>query len=383
MRRIVIITHGFTDDIYRVGSLHYAKEFAKDYEVLLISAPVSLINFIIYPSKNLFNKLTNSLKGIYKTCFGYSEFIPFSLLPPIIANTKIGTFFNKLGFSYIWMSKKRLRKHGFSYCDCLIIENPLSLWMTKFIDYKKLIYRATDIYTKMNKNKLIEEYEAYCLDKAYKIITTSEGIKKYFQQNYEIGKKIFVLENGVDLENFQRNNNLDEKHKYLKSINNKLVYVGAFDSRVDLNLIKYIAEKRKDWQILLIGEMNNKVKNLNIYKNIHLLGPIRYEVLPSILKICDIGLLPFDKSNIANEGRSPMKLYEYGICGLPVVAITTFDLSLKNESFVFLSDNREEFEQNIVKAIENLPSLSKEAIESSRVKSWKLKASKLMEIVDD
>jgi hypothetical protein len=98
-----------------------------------------------------------------------------------------------------------------------------------------------------------------------------------------------------------------------------------------------------------------------------------------VLSKCDIGILPF-KNTSENNSRSPMKLYEYGINGLVVVATKTEDLERKAESFVILTQ-KTSFHLAVEEAILKKEQLKPIAISSSIEKSWSLKVKDLIKII--
>ncbi len=104
----------------------------------------------------------------------------------------------------------------------------------------------------------------------------------------------------------------------------RIGFVGAItDQKVDLALLKALAEARPDYSIVLIGKVGEgdpwtDVEPLRGLKNVHLLGPKAYELLPAYLKGFDVALLP-SVMNRYTRGMFPMKFFEYLAAGCPVV----------------------------------------------------------------
>jgi len=98
----------------------------------------------------------------------------------------------------------------------------------------------------------------------------------------------------------------------------RIGFVGAItDQKVDLLLLKALAEAHPDYSVVLIGKVGEgdpwtDVEPLRELKNVHLLGPKPYELLPAYLKGFDVALLP--------SGMFPMKFFEYLAAGCPVVS---------------------------------------------------------------
>ena len=106
----------------------------------------------------------------------------------------------------------------------------------------------------------------------------------------------------------------------------KLGFYGVIDERFDIDLIKGIADARPEWQIILIGPVVKiDPATLPKNKNIHYLGPKKYEELPLYLSGWNVALVPF----LLNESTrfiSPTKTPEYLAGGKPVVSSAIKDV---------------------------------------------------------
>lgn len=98
-----------------------------------------------------------------------------------------------------------------------------------------------------------------------------------------------------------------------------LGFFGLIENWIDLTLLTYAAEHRKEWSIVLVGRANVDVSRLSAYPNIHLLGRRPYQELPRYAKAFDVGICPFVSSELTRN-INPIKLREYLSAGLPVVA---------------------------------------------------------------
>jgi UDP-galactopyranose mutase len=106
----------------------------------------------------------------------------------------------------------------------------------------------------------------------------------------------------------------------------RLGFCGVIDERMDTELIAEIAQRRPDWQIVMIGPVV-KISDSELPKgaNVHYLGGKDYRVLPSYLAGWDVGLLPF-AMNESTRFISPTKTPEYLAAGLPVVSTPIKDV---------------------------------------------------------
>ncbi len=96
-------------------------------------------------------------------------------------------------------------------------------------------------------------------------------------------------------------------------------FVGTIGPAVDLELLEGLAERRKDWSFVLIGEVRRSVGSLASRPNVHLLGPKRREELPRYLGSFSAGIIPYRVGSLT-ETVHPIKTYEYLAAGLPVVS---------------------------------------------------------------
>ena len=106
----------------------------------------------------------------------------------------------------------------------------------------------------------------------------------------------------------------------------RLGYCGVIDERIDLALIAGIADRRPDWQIVMVGPVV-KIPTASCPQrpNIHWLGQQDYQDLPAFINGWDACLLPF-ALNEATRFISPTKTLEYMACGKPSVSTAIKDV---------------------------------------------------------
>lgn len=125
----------------------------------------------------------------------------------------------------------------------------------------------------------------------------------------------------------------------------KIGFYGVIDERFDIELIREMASRRPEWQIILIGpvvKINPEVLPKN--KNIHYLGQKSYQELPSYLSGWDVALIPF-MLNESTRFISPTKTLEYLAGGIPVVSTPIKDVvnPYGIKKLVHIAANSEEF----------------------------------------
>jgi hypothetical protein len=390
--KIIFCTHGFSNDIYKVGSHHYAIQLKNNgFEVLNISSPISIFHFITLFSKSrryrFLLKFKTALKFLYKTSNEYFEYIPISFLPFRIKGLLSNDILLKHQEFFIPFLNFFLSHNNFNEIDYLVIENPKLLFFKNIIKHKKLIYRITDIYpefgnTKINKlqNQIFNDVDIFFI--------TSKNIENYLKSFKISSKKIFLIENGVDAKHYLSNNNLllaNFRFEHLIPSNKlNIVYVGALDDRIDYNLIFFLINKFPQHNFYFFGTIDDisVLKIINNKINSFFLGPISYDILPTVLSKFHVGLLPFILNDI-NNSRSPMKLYEYGISGLTVLSKYTIDLCRKKEPFVILCKDFKDFEIHLSNNDLIRKPFSEIAIQRSILNSWEYKCKEFVQIISN
>ena len=130
-------------------------------------------------------------------------------------------------------------------------------------------------------------------------------------------------------------------------------YTGSLTAtRLDMELIRFIAVRKPDWNIVLVGPEDNlfKTSTLHQQSNIHFLGPKDARQLPQYIHTFDVCINP-QLLNQMTIGNYPRKVDEYLAAGKPVVATKTEAMEMFGDN-VYLCDNKEEYIQNIQKALD-------------------------------
>ncbi|MEW5820714.1 MAG: glycosyltransferase family 4 protein [Cyanobacteriota bacterium] len=176
----------------------------------------------------------------------------------------------------------------------------------------------------INKKPLSAKIVGFSADKvvAVSASTADSYIKNGLKKN-----KVLVVHNGIDTEKFQRINN-EKILKIKNSLNidpEKFIIINIArmeearkGHEVLLESAKIVIEKYNNVHYLLLGDgylrpgLENKVKNLNIARNIHFLGN-RTDVV-NLLSSSDIFCLPSDWEGL------PLVIAEAMSCKLPIIA---------------------------------------------------------------
>jgi len=119
----------------------------------------------------------------------------------------------------------------------------------------------------------------------------------------------------------------------------------VIDERFDINLVREVAERRPDWQFILVGPVVKiNPADLPQRDNIHYLGSKSYKELPYYLSGWDISMIPFEK-NESTKYISPTKTPEYLAAGKPVISTSIADVVTPygDKNLVYIADSADEF----------------------------------------
>jgi GT2 family glycosyltransferase/glycosyltransferase involved in cell wall biosynthesis len=127
-------------------------------------------------------------------------------------------------------------------------------------------------------------------------------------------------------------------------------YFGAIADWFDLDLLRFIADKRPDYTFVLLGGVFGvDIADLLNRPNVKFLGQQPYELMPKYLYQFDVCMIPF-KINAITEATDPVKVYEYLSGGKPVVSVNLPELAPYREH-LYIANSPEEFVTSLDEAL--------------------------------
>ena len=250
----------------------------------------------------------------------------------------------------------------------------------------KILYEYIDEISEKISGK---EIPKFVLDRHERLLRDEENViviataTKLYNDVAKYRKKNFKLvTNGVVYEHF---NNIEKiVPREMEGVVNEgkpiIGYYGALASWFDYELVKGIANLRKDWNIVLIGwdyDGSLEKSKLKDIKNIHIISSVPYEKLPTYAQWFDVCTIPF-VINEVTESTSPVKLFEYMALSKPIVT-TPMPECKKYKSVIIGENDAKEFVNKIEEGLKDkdnskyLEILKKEALENT----WEGKAEEL------
>ena len=125
----------------------------------------------------------------------------------------------------------------------------------------------------------------------------------------------------------------------------RLGFFGVIDERMDTALVAEVADRRPDWQIVLVGPVV-KIDPAELPRraNLHYLGGKQYDELPAYIAGWDVAMMPW-ALNDATRFISPTKTPEYLAAGRPVVSTPVADVvhTYGGERLVRIATTPDEF----------------------------------------
>ena len=356
-----------------------ALEFAKDNRVLYVNPPLDRITKIRHKNKERIQKRIKVLNGqisdIERIDNNLWNLYPKSLTESInwIGSHQLYKFFNKRNAkSFASSIKSATQRLGFK--NTLLFNDSsmfLGLHLKEFLQPELYVYYVRDNLVKVPYwKKHGERLEPLVIKEADVVVNNSEY---YVDYSSKYNSNSHMVGQGCDVSMFNDIKDTITVAKEFKGIKGPVIgYVGSLTKlRLDIKLLEYIAKKRQDWSIVLVGPEDDAFKKSTLHdlKNVHFLGNKPVDQLPSYIKGFDIAINP----QVINEitiGNYPRKIDEYLAMGKPVVATKTKAMQMFKE-YVYLGETKEDYIRLINKALlEQSSARSKQQITFANTHTW-------------
>jgi teichuronic acid biosynthesis glycosyltransferase TuaH len=356
-----------------------ALEFARHNRVLYVNSPLDRITLLQHKSQPNVQKRLDVVKGKSSGLVQIQEnlwnYYPDAVIESInwIKNESVYTFLNKRNNKRFARSIQKATQQLKFKNSILFNDNDMfrCFYLKELLNPAVSIYYSRDFmlavdYWKLHGTKM----EPALIGKSDLCVANSTYLANYCRQynphSYYVGQ-------GCDLNLFTGYNQSLPAPADIAAIARPIIgYVGALQSiRLDMNLIKHVAQQRPDWSIVLVGPEDNEFKasDLHKVKNIHFLGSKNTDMLPAYINSFDVCINP----QLVNEvtiGNYPRKIDEYLAMGKPTVATRTEAMSAF-EDHVYLGKTADDYLQLIQKALtENTPALQQQRIAFAATHTW-------------
>ena len=158
-------------------------------------------------------------------------------------------------------------------------------------------------------------------------------------------------------------------------------YAGNLSDRIDVDLLRTLAQTRRDWTFVLLGSTHRDRTALDLDRepNVSFLGTKRYQEAQDIIRHFDVGLIPH-LDNEMTRSMNPLKAFVYCSLGVPIVSTPVANLA-EMQSFLTIAEGPAEFLVAIEKALlapRDLP--DRDALLPH---SWPVRIERALQLVDD
>jgi len=250
---------------------------------------------------------------------------------------------------------------------------PMALKISSDLKPKMVIYDCMDELSAFKFAPAeLKIMEADLFSRAQVVFTGGQSL---FEAKKNGHHNIFPFPSSIDKTHFsQARKNLVEPPDQKDIPQLRFGFYGVIDERFNIQMIKEVAEKRPDWQLVLIGPVVKiNPDDLPRHNNIHYLGCKSYNELPLYLSGWDVAMIPFEK-NESTKYISPTKTPEYLAAGKPVISTSITDVvsPYGDKNLVYIADSADEFIAAAEKELSKTP---------AGIKRWLAKVDSFLENV--
>lgn len=277
--------------------------------------------------------------------------------------------------------KKMMAKLGFSQ-SLVWISDPYFSALPRNFSSPLTIFdwiHETPLRTTTRRGRVYRIMEEDIRQKAQVIITPSRVI---YERHGQDDPRFILVPNGVDLALFQNSGKEVERPPDLTSLPAPVIgFIGTIGPAVDLELLEFLARKKREWSFVFIGAVRRGVEALRSHSNVYFLGPRAREELPRYLGGFSVGIIPYILSP-ETETVHPVKTYEYLAAGLPVVSMNLPELK-HLEGIVELAGSFNDFLHRLEKVInEDSPEQRERRRQVAREHSWERRMQVIQEVIE-
>jgi len=205
----------------------------------------------------------------------------------------------------------------------------------------------------------LREREAQLMQRADLVLT---GGPSLYEAKRHLHPNVLCLPSSVDAKHFSVEGRtgdeaMVERARRLQGgiAGPRLGYFGVIDERMDLDLVRRVADTDRRWNVIMVGPVV-KIDPGSVPQrpNLHWLGQQPYELLPRLIEGWEVGLLPF-ALNESTRFISPTKTLEYMAAGKPVVSTAIKDVATLYGDVVRIARSADEFIAACAAALEETP----------------------------
>ena len=285
--------------------------------------------------------------------------------------------------------KEKLKTLGFN--------NPI-IWLSKpnmnnylgCFNEKLSIYHVVDEYsaytqTGIESNKEIKNKEEIMIKSVDMVIVVSKNL---YNSKHLYNKHTYIVPNAVDYRSYLKaSKSAAPLPKDIAPLHRPIIgYSGLISKRLNLKMIKEIAETNPEWSIALIGTVDdtgcvNQLVDLKKTKNVNFLGEKNIDELPFYVSAFDVCIIPYE-INDETKNLNPLKLYDFMATGKPIVT-TNIPAAQKYRKFIYIVNSSKNISKFINKALNEKNNRKKEErIKVASMNTWDHRVETLSKLIE-
>jgi glycosyltransferase involved in cell wall biosynthesis len=229
-----------------------------------------------------------------------------------------------------------------------IVQNPFWGCVIEEGDFSRVYYDCIDEISLFSGHATVSrflKYESYLVNMCQAIFVTAEKLEDHIK-SLNVDVPVIRVPNGVDYEWFQERVSTVRGLEDLKIIRRPIVgYVGVLRAWFDYALLGKMADALPDVSFVIVGplDIQERIKDLRQYVNIHWLGRKEYDDVPLYINAFDACIIPFIHGKVS-QTTNPVKIFEYFALGKPVVTSQLYELNPYTEKeIVYMADGDDQF----------------------------------------
>jgi len=221
----------------------------------------------------------------------------------------------------------------------------ISIDLIKAIKNELSVYYCIANFDELVKNTAVRETEKELLEIIDLVFAQGKFLK---EKCLKFNRHVSIFPFGVKKEIFDsfKNGSLKNMPQDLESVRGrKIGYIGGIHKHISCQTLEYLAHKRPEWSIILIGpdQINYSAKAKP--ENIVMLGMKKHHELPGYINSMDACLIPYKITNYTHTVY-PTKLNEYLLMEKPVVSSALSEVKEFNRVYddvVLVAESKKQF----------------------------------------
>ena len=211
--------------------------------------------------------------------------------------------------------------------------------------------------------------------------------EKLYQSKSPFNPHTCMIPNGVDYTSYERSLADPSLPENLRDIPEpRLGYIGLVGEKVDLPMLKQLAESHPQWSLVFLGVVKldkqaDTWRALHALPNVHLLDPVSAPQVPDYVKGFQVGLMPY-VLDLQVQNSSPMKMYDYMAAGIPIASID-MPPARPFESLIHLASVPQDFARAVDAALADVSPERRDARRQlAKQHSWDARVEQVLGVIE-